>query len=124
MKTQINATPPEDIPDPSAVLEAILGTSVSSGGETDPNNGQVEADDVERPSSLSEDVEFGSQSLQQFLNEHHKQDDSLSSTPYYSKQSVEECMSTYIRAVTDLLYLLLCDQMGRKRINSKSCTCP
>ena len=82
-------TPPADFPNPLEVLERIVGRQLQR--QDDPIGHEIEQEQIEKPSELVVDVDFGGLSLIDFA----RHEDNESRTPEVATrmtaQTVEEC---------------------------------
>ena len=94
LKNQISASAPEDVEDPLAVLERVLGVSIEKEQDKDGTaNAPQDEELVEKPSQLSEDLEFGQSSLQEFLDHSGDPNSAVVQPHPHSTHSIEECMN-------------------------------
>ena len=97
MKNQLAQSPSEDTVDPLAALGTILGVTLKEPEITVEAKDKDEEDTPVKPTELAENINFGSLSLEDFIEQnapHHAR-----RAHVYSLPSVEECMFSIARVV-------------------------
>lgn len=91
LRNEINNIPPPNVQDPLEALEDILGIHLI---DDEPSNLENEIETfAEKPSDLVEDIEFGTLSLEEYMELSLVPTLQTSSTATHSQKSIEECMS-------------------------------
>lgn len=89
LRNQLDAAPSDDVSDPLKALEAIVGKALSDLRSNFQD--EIQHGNVDRPSQLIENIDFGGLSLNDFVdNDPIAQNHRVVST--YVGQSVDECM--------------------------------
>jgi len=91
LKHEVFSSPPADVPDPLEVLHNIIGSHVKKSRASEGKTREAEV--VEKPEEVVEDVDFGGLSLQAFAAEDDAGAPPLSDVHTYTAQSIEECTS-------------------------------
>ena len=118
LKNQLAQSPSEDTVDPLEALGTILGVSLKE-PEVTIEAADEEAEDVlTKPNVLTESIEFGSLSLQDFIEQnapHHAR-----RAPTYSLPSVDECMFSIARIATHHTHVHLQMRMNDKGLKTST----
>jgi len=88
LRNQLDAKPEDDVSDPLKALEDIVGKALNA--LNDVTTGAISRE-VEKPSELVIDIDFGGISLQEFAAEDNAAHTSAD-VPTYVEHSVDECM--------------------------------
>jgi len=99
LKNQLAQSPSEDTLDPLEALGTILGVTLKEPEVTVEANdqGEEEQDTTVRPKELAQNINFGTLSLEDFIEQNAPHHARRAHT--YSLPSVEECMFGIVRVV-------------------------
>jgi len=118
LKNQLAQSPSEDTIDPLEALGTILGVTSKEPEITIEAAFDEDQDDAAKPTVLAETIDFGSLSLEDFIEQNAPHHARRAHT--YSLPSVDECMSSIARVVLHHTHAHL--QMRMNDNGSKICT--